>query len=136
MSPFRYRHRSVFEVLALGTSGAVGLAMAGVIVVQTRSDAGLLGVVGLSWGFLAVALLLLIGAARRGKVPGWSPTFYSLASTLFIAISLLALAFAWGGTSRPTTAGSVTTDVLILAAIGAVVTVALSFVPQARGVVK
>ncbi|GAC1512582.1 MAG: hypothetical protein NVS1B3_16400 [Candidatus Dormibacteraceae bacterium] len=69
-------------------------------------------------------------------MPGWSPTFYSLASTLFIAISLLALAFAWGATSRPTTAGSVTMDVLILAAIGDVVTVALSFVPQARGVVK
>lgn len=136
MSPLRYRHQSVFELLALGTSGAVGLAMAGVIVVQSRSDAGLLGVVGLSWGFLAVALVLLIGAVRRGKVPGWSPTFYSLASTLLIALSLLALAFAWGGTSGPTTAGSVTTDVLILAAIGAVVTVGLSFVPQARGVAK
>jgi hypothetical protein len=136
MSPLHYRHLSLFEVLAVGTSGTVGLSMVGTAVVQSRSDAGLLGVVGLSSSFLAVAVLLLIGAARKGKVPGWSPTVYALASMLSIAVGFLALAFAWGANGVSTMAAGATTDALILAAIGNVLTIVVSFVPQARGVVK
>ncbi|HSP08568.1 MAG TPA: hypothetical protein VLU92_03100 [Candidatus Dormibacteraeota bacterium] len=127
---------SLFELLAVGTSGTVGLGMAGMAIVQSRSDTGLLGVVGLSSSFLAVAVLLLIGAATKGKVPGWSPTFYTLASMLSIAVGLLALAFAWGANGVPTMAAGATTDTLIAAAIGNVLTIVASFVPQARGVVK
>ena len=110
--------------------------MAGMSIVQSRSDTGLIGVVVLSGGFLAIAVLLLIGAARKGKVPGWSPTFYTGASMLCIAVGVSALAFAWGATGVSTVATGATTDALIAAAIGNVLTIVVSFVPEARGVVK
>lgn len=110
--------------------------MVGMSIVQSRSDTGLLGVVLLSGSFQAVAVLLLIEAARKGKVPGWSPTIYTVASMLSIAVGLLALAFAWGANGESTIVAGATTDALIAAAIGNVLTIVVSFVPQARGVVK
>lgn len=136
MSLLRNRHVSVFELLAVGTSGVVVVSIVGAAVVQSRSDAGLLGVVGLGSSFLAVAVLLLIGAARKGKVPGWSPTLYALSSMISIALGLSALAFAWGDSGVSTMAAGATRDALILAIVGNVLTVAVSFVPQARGVEK
>jgi hypothetical protein len=136
MSLLRNPHVSLFELLAVGTAGTVGLGMVGAAVVQSRSDAGLLGVVGLGGSFLAVAVLLLIGAARNGKVPRWSPTLYALASMISIAVGLSALAFAWGDIGVSTMAAGATRDALILAFVGSVLTVAMSFVPQARGVEK
>ena len=44
MSPLRDRDMSLFQLLALGTSGTVGLGTVGAVVVQSGSDPGLFGV--------------------------------------------------------------------------------------------